>query len=245
MKTRTFWIFTFLALALASCTNTPTEIPTPTLAPTERPTATLIPTQEILPTDTPEPTSTVETFTPFTVTVATESVNLRSNPGYLFAVVELIGIDTTLTVEGRSLGGEWLYVVDGAGTHGWIFNKLVTSETDLLSAPVIEPDRSQLLTGKLVDENGGPVSGVQFAITQGTGDTTKRTDAMTDGEGIFYAYMPPNLSGVWEVTFTAVACTSNTMDANCNCLGGQCGTAEPFYVSINLPQAEELEFTWK
>ena len=70
---------------------------------------------------------------------------------------------------------------------------------------------------------------------------------MTDISGTFYAFMPPDTSGTWLVSYTAVSCTSNTMDANCNCNAGVCGSPDPGSISVVFPRSadEPLAFTWR
>ena len=131
---------------------------------------------------------------------------------------------------------------------GWVFTQLIDAGgADINTAPSIWPPAVQTLVGTLKDEAGVPISGIQFAIVQGAGVTAPRNDAVTDDTGTFYAFMPPESSGTWTLSFTAVACTSNTMDANCNCIAGSCGRPDPESISIVLPRSQEqpLEFTWR
>ena len=53
-----------------------------------------------------------------------------------------------------------------------------------------------------MDETGLPISGVQFAITQGSGQNEQRNDAMTDAAGEFIAFMPLSVSVTWDVSYT-------------------------------------------
>jgi uncharacterized protein YgiM (DUF1202 family) len=222
-------------------TQTPEVEPTPTA--TQNPTVTITPTP--MPSETPTITPSPTPFSPFPASVWADHVNVRANPGYLFQVILNVSVNTNFTVLGKAPGGEWIFVQSQAGTKGWIFTQLLQSEYDLQSIPVIEPSNVQRITGKLVDETGLPISGVQFAITQGSGQNEQRNDAMTDAVGKFIAFMPLSISGTWDVTYTAVACTSNTMDEDCNCKGGYCGTVYPQTQAITLPQEQELVFTWK
>ena len=43
----------------------------------------------------------------------------------------------------------------------------------------------------------------------------------------------------------AVSCTSNTMDADCNCISNYCGFGHPSSMTVLLPQSEPLDFLWK
>jgi SH3-like domain-containing protein len=240
--------FPFLALLLilsgcALVAPEPSATPPPPATETQSPTLPVIAsiTPQPSPTLTPSPTP----FIPFEANTTVDYTNLRTNPGYLFAVDRMINRDVKFQVLGRSPGGEWIFVRTTAGHEGWIFAQLIETDQDLQAAPVIEPQGVQLITGKVTNPAGEPISGIQYAITQVTSAGTRRTDAMTGPDGIFYAFLPESASGTWNVAYTAVSCKSNTMDADCNCLGGVCGTSDPIWKNVDLPQTEALLFTWK
>jgi hypothetical protein len=247
--------FLFLfALILTSCNLMPAaQPPTPEAPPTSTATPTLPPPQVLSPTpqptDTPEPTATVTPsptpFTPFEAAVNVDQVNVRSGPGYLFRVNVNVSEGTVFTILGQAPGGEWLYVETSTGMNGWVFTQLFDLPVPLEDLPLIQPENVTLITGRVQDAQSQPVSGIQYYLTQGEGLRERRTDAMTDESGIFYAFMPLGESGSWKVVYTAVACTSNTMDAECNCLGGVCGTSDPLETTITLPWDDPLLFTWK
>jgi len=230
---------TILAQATTAVPPTFTQTPTPSPSPTLAPSATA--------TVAPSPTQTLTTtpFIPFMAAVWADNVNVRANPGYLFPVIQNVAQGTEFLVLGRSPGGEWIQVESAIGGKGWVFTKLVENEADLQFTPVIQLSRVQLVRGHVQDGQGNPISGIQFALAQGNQPDEQRTDAMTDDTGIFYAFIPPSAVGSWSVSYTAIACTSNTMDENCNCLGGICGDLFPQSITITLPQTEPLVFTWK
>ena len=205
----------------------------PTPAPTE--------VQTEIPTAIPaSPTA----FVPFNVKTWADNVLLRSNPGYLFPKLARLDDGTVLRVLGRSRGGEWLLVQTPDNQVGWVFTQLVETETeDPRLAPEMSPPDTQLVTGQVRDTNGNPVSGIQFAIVQGTDPNMLRTDAMTDETGIFYAFMPTDASGTWWVSYTAISCKSNIMDADCNWVGKP--SPEGMYVELPRSTAEPLEFEWQ
>jgi hypothetical protein len=174
-----------------------------------------------------------------------DNLNLRSNPGYLFPALLMMQKDTSLLVRGQSPGGEWISVQMPSNESGWVFAKLLVSDHPLDLIPFIQPENVQLVKGHVVDANNQPVTGVQFAITQGQGTNAPRNDAMTDAIGDFYAFMPLTASGEWYVSYVAIACTSNLMDANCNWKSGVVTQPDPVGISITLPLASTLEFPWK
>jgi hypothetical protein len=228
--------------------NVFTPIPTFTLRP--QPSAAFTP-------QIPAPTATtgttqLPTFTPgpgshpsFYVTTSADNVNLRTKPGTLFPVSRLLANGTRLQVQGRAPGGQWLYVLTDSNIYGWVLVDLVQGGHDGGPFPVVVPQDVQLVKGQVLDLSGVPITAIGFAITQGTGPKAPRSDAATDSSGQFYAYLPLSVSGQWQVSFVSVACTSNTMDAKCNCLNGVCGRADPDSQLITLPYTGTLQFTWK
>jgi hypothetical protein len=181
---------------------------------------------------------------PVYVRTIVQNVNLRTNPGTLFQVSRVMPEGTRLQVLGLSPGGEWVYVLNDEGINGWVGIDIVEGfSTEQF--PTVEPEDVQRITGRVSDEKGQPVSGIGYAIEGQNTSTPLRTDAVTDAIGMFYAYLPQSFSGVWTVSYVSVSCTSNTMDADCNCLNNVCGTSYPLSATITLPVTEPLIFTWK
>lgn len=196
----------------------------------------LVPTVTSIPASpTPQPFGEVYVYT------TVQNVNLRTNPGLLFTVSRVLPQNTRLRLLGQAPGSEWLNVTNDEGISGWVNSNVVLVAYDGPPAPVVEPSSVILVTGMITTELGTPVSGIGFAVTQGA----RRTDAKTDDTGHFYAYLPSNMSGVWTVGYVSIACTSNTMDENCNCKSGYCGSSYPESVFVELPQNEPLAFIWK
>jgi len=205
-----------------------------------------MPATAAVPTSTEVPAATA--FVPFTVSTWADNVLLRSNPGYLFAQLAVLRQGTSLSVLGQSPGGEWLLSQTSDSRVGWVFAQLVErAGGGSVDAPSIWPTAVQTIVGKINDQAGVPISGIQFSIVQGAGANAPRNDAMTDDTGTFYAFMPADTSGTWFVSYTAVSCKSNTMDANCNCKGGLCGSPDPKGINVDLPRAadEPLAFVWR
>lgn len=225
-----------------ACTRTvaPASLPSPTL--------TLAPTfTPILPTFTPIPTSTPTqpAFTPFTAESMVDNLLFRTNPGYLFPASKMLKEGTEIQILGKSPGGDWLHVRSTENEEGWLFTALVVFDRDLSTIPIIPPEGVQVVTGKVLDQDGLPVSGMHFTIIQGTGTQAPRNDAMTDADGNFYLFMPQNASGEWTLAYTAYSCKSNKVDAECNWLHGIGGQPYPEQVTVTLPQIAPLDFTWK
>ena len=246
MNARHSLLITSLLLPLAACTYSQTPIPTdlPQASPqaTSSVTVTSLPST---PESVPATSTSITPYIPFYATAQVENLILRANPGYLFGGKTTLPNNSRLLVLGRSPGGEWLLVQTPLERTGWVFAAYVKSEGDLQTVPWIQPADVQVVRGRIRDGNGKPITGIQFAVVQRASGSPPRNDALTDETGTFYAFMPLDSSGTWTVSFTAVACTSNTMDKDCNCLGGVCGGPVPESVDITLPLDEPLEFLWE
>jgi len=199
------------------------------------------PTHTRIPTQISPATLTEEKFGEVYVLTIVDNVNLRVQPGTLFQVSRVLALNTKLRLLGRAPGGEWLNVQNDEAVNGWVNVNVVKAGFDGPPPPIVEPYGVLLVTGKVVTPLGTPVSGIGFAITQGS----RRTDATTDETGQFYAYLPSTMSGIWQVEYVSVACTSNTMNSNCNCISGFCGKSNPESIPVTLPQKDALSFVWK
>jgi hypothetical protein len=180
---------------------------------------------------------------PYYITTRAQNVNLRTQPGTLFPVSRVMAQGTRLQVLGLSPGEEWAYVLNDEGINGWVDITFV-DEFSKSGFPTVEPTDIQLVSGRVLDANGLPVSGIGFAIEQTTASKFLRTDAATDSNGTFYAYLPKTLSGVWTVSYISIAVTSNAIDANCLSDSSLCGRPQPESVNVTLPATGPLNFVW-
>jgi hypothetical protein len=192
-------------------------------------------------TNIPSATPTEEAFGEVYLYTSVENVNLRVQPGMLFQVSRVLAQNTSLRLLGIAPGGEWFYVRTDEAVSGWVNVNVVKGGYDGPPPPIVEPTGVILVTGRVLNSQGEPVSGIGFAITQGA----RRTDASTDEAGQFYAYLPSTMNGTWQVGYVSIACTSNLMDSGCNCINNICGKLNPESVSIVLPQNGTLNFVWE
>jgi uncharacterized protein YgiM (DUF1202 family) len=199
------------------------------------------PTLTVQPSLTPSPPPTTVPFTPFKAVTQSDYVNVRTNPGILFGVSMNVPSNTAFTVLGKTPGGDWIYVLTPSNTNGWISAKLLKGDQDLSSAPTLHPDNVQLISGRVADGKGIFISGITFAITQGA----VHIEVMTGQDGSFYMYLPTGSSGEWTISYTGIDCSSNLMDAKCNCKSEICGAVNPPNISIQVPESKPLEFLWK
>ena len=258
MKKILLYIILLLLILVAACKPSETLPREVRLATIVAKTLTAIPTFTSVPslTETPTPaTSNIPIGTnttaatvngPVFVRTVVQNVNLRTNPGMLFQVSRVMPEGTRLQVLGLSPGQEWVSVLNDEGINGWVGIHVI-EDFPTGQFPTVEPTDVQRITGRVLDENGQPISGIGYAIVQQNTSKTLRTDAVTDVTGMFYAYLPQSVSGVWTVSYLSISCTSNTMDTACNCVGGRCGMPDPLTTDIDLPRSPDkiLQFTWK
>jgi hypothetical protein len=208
----------------------PVFTPIPTL------TATIVPTVV---------TNSVVTISgPYYIYTRAQNVNLRTQPGTLFPVSRVMAERTRLQVLGLSPGEEWAYVINDEGINGWVDITFV-DEFPKDGFLIVQPQDSQLVSGRVLTPDGRPVNGIGFALVQTNGSKTMRTDAATDVNGVFYAYLPKTASGVWTVGYVSIEPTSNAMNSNCSSDVKLCGQPQPESTNITLPVIDQLNFVWK
>ena len=207
-----------------------------TFTPVPALTATIVPTIAV--------TSVVTASGPYYIFTSAQNVNLRIQPGTLFQVSRVMAQGTRLQVLGLSPGQEWVYVQNDEGINGWVGISFVDA-FPLEQFPIVEPRDGQLISGRVLDSNGLPISGIGFAIEQTTASKSLRTDSVTDASGTFYAYLPKNLSGVWTVSYISISSTSSAMTPDCLANINACGQPQPNSIQVTLPIDTQLNFIWK
>jgi uncharacterized protein YgiM (DUF1202 family) len=232
-------ILVLIFLALSGCSKSATSADaTATVA---APTAAAFPS---LPAMTPTSSASPTPFTPFTVKPGVDNLNVRMNPGYLFDALMMVQQTDTLTVQGKAPGGEWIAVQTADGVEGWVFAELVKSDVNLEQVPVREPKEVVIIKGRVLDAAGTPIQGVGFDIKQGTEADAATNAVSTDANGDFFAFLPATSSGMWSVTYTAIACKSNVW-SDSTYKAGYTGAVIPQTLTVSLPQSGSLAFTWK
>jgi uncharacterized protein YraI len=92
------------------------------------------------PTVTPTATATASPApspTPLTCVVVADVLNLRAGPGGTYEVIGHLTQGDVLLPEGRGDAGDWLWVCNAAGQHGWVTARLMECGFD------VEPDRER------------------------------------------------------------------------------------------------------
>ncbi len=189
-------------------------------------------------------TPVITTSGPYYIFTRAQNVNLRTQPGTLFQVSRVMAQGTRLQVLGLSPGAEWVYVQNDEGINGWVGISFV-DVFPLEQFSFVEPRDSQLISGRVLDSSGLPISGIGFAIEQTAASKSLRTDSVTDSFGTFYAYLPKNLSGAWTVSYISISSTSNAMTPDCLANASACGQPQPISITITLPTTAQLNFVWE
>lgn len=175
----------------------------------------------------------------FTVTRA-QNVNLRTNPGLLFPVSRVMTQGTHLQALGMSPGGDWAYVRNDEGVEGWVDLNFVNIFPKA-QLPVIEPNGVYTISGSVINNEGVPMVGINFAITQGS----QRTDTKTDANGEFHAYLPASATGIWNVGYIGFDAVGNGMTLDCALDKNDCGKTIPISVDVTLPVEAPISFGWE
>ena len=129
---------------VVQATATPTSTPLPTSTPTPAPSDTPTTTPVLPPTVTPTATATATasptpTPTPRTCVVVADVLNLRAGPGGAYEVTGRLTRGDVLLPEGRSDDGDWLWVCNAAGQHGWVAARLMECGFDVEPLAVLTP----------------------------------------------------------------------------------------------------------
>lgn len=187
-------------------------------------------------TQTPFPTASFNGL-PGLVNVA--SIVMRSGPSTLFDRITTYPQGSQVTVMGKTLNNEWVWVTTTEASQGWMSAQFLEI-TDLASVPVLEVGSSMTISGDAVDTNNAGVDGVNIAVFQGNGADRRRTDTYTGIDGSFTVYLPDTSQGIWNVEAVGIKCSSRVMDAFCKSTGSITNNG----FSISLPQSISITFIY-
>jgi hypothetical protein len=211
-------VVTILIVAISSgCAVIATPAATPTFPPTQRPTdmlpsPTALPPTQTLPSVTP--TATMITLpTPITIMTAVTGVDnlvLRSGPGTLFDSLGIYKENVTVSVLGRSQGNGWYFVVTPINLAGWMKSELLTLQGDPADLPYFAYTEAIVITGHVRTDSGVFASGIGVSISPVGKDLGAGPDTtITDSNGVFYLYIPKDLTGEYQVGPNSYTDTSN------------------------------------
>lgn len=183
--------------------------------------------------------TTATDFSPVQAQVAAAAINLRTGPSTIHATAGLYSEGATMTVTGKAPGDEWVQVVGPDEQSGWMA-ALFLSGLDLSRLPVTEPADGLVVTGKVVDEAGEAVDQINVAVYRDTASGQQRTDASSGADGQFYAYLPADSQGVWNVAVAGIGCASRVAGPNCE-IPGRFDVAA---LGLAVPQSEPVTFVY-
>ncbi len=229
-------ILTFTAAC--SVRETPAAPPTATLP--------LLPTAtKVIATATPQPTAALPTLQPtltasptprpvlpIPATVTFDNFILREGPGRLFDRVDMYDSGSQVTVLGRVMGDNWVLVQTADHCAGWMNTSGLDHLGNFDSLPLYHAQGAIMLSGHVWSANRSPVSGITVAVfPAGSSDNNLREDVTTGADGTWYAYLPGNSKGDWEVQ--VVSCPA-AMDLE------TCRETLPAGQVVTLPNASEV-----
>ena len=124
---------------------------------------------------------------------------------------------------------------------GWVSLDFLSFEGEIAVVPQQTIDFAQTVSGTVMDATGKPIESITIALYQESTSPTNRTDARTNSDGIFYAYLPQDAEGRWRVEIVGIGCSSDIVDENCDFLG----RFEPIGYEIELPVLHDaLKFVY-
>ena len=211
--------------------------PTATVVPptaTEEPTATAVPTATI----TPTPTTPVVEW--LDARIAVNSINMRAGPSTVHDVVAKYLEGTVIRVVARAPGAEWVKIEAPDYYSGWMLAIFLEIEGNPDHLRTVEAVDALTIGGTVVDEAGDPVDKINVAVYRRSDGNEQRTDAHTDLEGNFYAYLPLDSEGEWMASVVGIGCSSRIVDADCD----YTGRFEPESQLFTLPLDEPLSFVY-
>jgi hypothetical protein len=148
--------------------------------------------------------------------VGVTNLNLRAGPSTIYAILASYPENTEVLVVSRVPGNEWVRVQMPDEVTGWMSADLLDLGENVAYLPLEEVTESIVVSGRVMDSQARPVDGVNVAVLQRLADGNLRTDAITDEDGYFYAYVPQQSVGYWEAQIVGISCDSWIMDENCN-----------------------------
>ncbi len=219
---QTLLVILMAVILFTACAPKPTPEPfiavTPSatdIPPTATATASPSPTETTQPIPTETPTPTPHPIVTMSAKVNVETLNLRAGPSTIYAILGSFPEDTELLVLSRVLGNEWVRVQMPDGTIGWMSAALLDIADQAPYLPLEEVTESILISGRVIDSNALPVNGINVAVLQRLTNANLRTDAKTNEDGYFYAFIPKESAGTWEAQVIGADCTSRILNENC------------------------------
>jgi hypothetical protein len=193
------------------------------------------------------PTATNDPGRPGDVEVNVAFLNMRSGPSTFFEVLETLEEGTELVAISRLPENTWVqveYKIEGADPlTGWMFAEYLSFTDEITQLGITNFPASQIVSGRVEDENGTPIEGVLIAVISSTDDENLRSDAISDSFGNFITYLPEDMFGILDVQVIGPFCGTTLMDENCQ-ISSHILLNERVFISIPQGQ-QEANFTYE
>jgi hypothetical protein len=149
---------------------------------------------------------------------------------------------STVKLVAREPGNQWVKVETADNRVGWMLTLMLEPQGNIHELRIGDLKSYMTIEGKITDTDGNPVDAISIAVFQKTGQVELRTDAKSTNDGLFYAYLPPDSSGIWFVGVVGIGCDSRIVDAACQYQG----TFDPMTIQLpGLPPAEPITITYR
>jgi len=174
--------------------------------------------------------------------VSAETLNLRGGPSLLHNIISQYHRGDVVRLLGRAPGNEWVKAVGADNRIGWLAVTHLALPQDVTDLPLLLISESLVARGRVVDDTGSGIAGIQVALTRMGGADRVRIQGTTGEDGIFYAYAPIEYQGKWLASVVGIGCSSRIVDANCR-YGGAFYPLEG--TDLELPIFTDLIITYK
>ena len=221
-----FLLILLVLLHTAACSNARSDIPTQPEAPptiqntstvTSTCTSTVEPTVTQTPTSTPQPTATPPSS--FSSAINAHSALLRSGPSGMHQPILRYPYGTTVTITGKIAGDEWVFVQMADQNTGWLSVHYLNLDYPLSAVPVQAAAETGLIYGVIQDSTGNRLAGVGISVCIDLCYQSQRTDAVSNENGEFFAYIPSSNGNQLRVFVSSVDCGSPIMGTDCQLRG--------------------------
>ena len=203
-------------------------------------------TEGIVPSAIPAPSSTPLASVSIFGSINVAFLNLRSGPSTLFDVLGTFPENTPVEILGKIENSDWTEVKitqeDESIITGWMSGDLIKIESDFNEIRVLDYTEAEYISGKINLISGDPIDNVSVTITHRINDVETRHYTPSNENGIFIAYYPEDMIGLFDVQITGILCESSILDENCQLTDYFKFESRSF---IEIPQTEEIQFFYE
>ncbi|MDO8451523.1 MAG: SH3 domain-containing protein [bacterium] len=168
-------------------------------------------------------------------------MNLRTGPSGMYGVSSVFYRGDILTILGKTIGDEWIYIKAHDGRIGWMFpgDVFVHINRSLDAVPILDTPDSFVITGAVYHADGSPAEDINIITTTIVDRKSEQTESHSDKFGTFYAFIPKNIGGTYSVGVGGIPCIKKGERFDCRIADG---AIRPNPVELTLPQMEPIVF---